>query len=308
MTPLHFLTLADHSSARLRQWLELATAIKRSPQEYARALEGKQLAMIFQKPSTRTRVSFEAGMAQLGGTALFLGAQDLQLGRGETLSDTARTLSRYVHGMMARVFEHSSIQELAKYSSVPVINGLDDKVHPCQGLADMFTMQEHFGALEGLRVAYVGDGNNVCHSLMWGAARLGLALHVATPPGYAPDPQVTSQSVEACCEGASITVSHDPKLACEGAHVIYTDSWVSMHMEKEREQRERIFAPFQVNAALMKLAAPDARFMHCLPAHRGLEVTHEVIESDASLVFTQAENRMHVQKALLLDLLSNQTS
>jgi ornithine carbamoyltransferase len=263
-------------------------------------LKGKTLAMIFEKPSTRTRVSFEVGMWQLGGYALYLSATDLQLGRGETIADTAQTLSRYVNGIMARVFAHQTILDLVKYSRVPVINGLSDFTHPCQGLADLFTIYEKKGRLRGLKLAYVGDGNNVAHSLLYGCSKVGMNITLACPKGYEPHPKVVSEAKE---EGkrssCKVEVAKDPKEAVREADIIYTDVWASMGKEKEYEKRVKIFKPYQVNAKLIKEAKKDYLFMHCLPAHRGEEVTDEVADSKNSVIFDQAENRLHTQKALM---------
>jgi len=263
-------------------------------------LKGKTLAMIFEKPSTRTRVSFEVGMWQLGGYALYLSATDLQLGRGETIADTAQTLSRYVNGIMARVFAHQTILDLVKYSRVPVINGLSDFTHPCQGLADLFTIYEKKGRLRGLKLAYVGDGNNVAHSLLYGCSKVGMNITLACPKGYEPDPEVVSKAKEeGKVRGCIVKVMNDPKEAVREADIIYTDVWASMGKEKEYEKRVKIFKPYQVNAKLIKEAKKDYLFMHCLPAHRGEEVTDEVADSKNSIIFDQAENRLHTQKALL---------
>ncbi len=263
-------------------------------------LRGKTLAMIFEKPSTRTRVSFEVGMWQLGGYALYLSSNDLQLGRGETIADTARVLSRYVDGMMARVFAHQTILDLVKYSRVPVMNGLSDFTHPCQGLADLFTIYEKKGRLSGLKFAYVGDGNNVAHSLLYGCSKVGMNLTLACPKGYEPNAEVVSQAKrEAKRNGSEIKVTNDPKEAVKGADIVYTDVWASMGKEKEHEERVKIFKPFQVNAQLVRGAKGDYLFMHCLPAHRGEEVTDEVADSGNSVIFDQAENRLHTQKALM---------
>jgi len=263
-------------------------------------LKGKTLAMIFEKPSTRTRVSFEVGMWQLGGYALYLGAGDLQLGRGETIGDTAQVLSRYVNGIMARVFAHQTILDLVKYSRVPVINGLSDYSHPCQGLADLFTVYEKKGRLSGLKVAYVGDGNNVAHSLIYGCSKVGMTLVLGCPKGYEPDSQVVARGKEeAKRNGCEVIVTNDPKEAVKGADAIYTDVWASMGKEKEKEERVKIMKPYQVNRDLVRLAKEDYIFMHCLPAHRGEEVTNEVADSRNSVIFDQAENRMHTQKALM---------
>ena len=263
-------------------------------------LKGKTLAMIFEKPSTRTRVSFEVGMWQLGGYALYLGVGDLQLGRGETIGDTAQVLSRYVNGIMARVFAHQTILDLVKHSRVSVINGLSDYSHPCQGLADLFTVYEKKGRLPGLKLAYVGDGNNVAHSLIYGCSKMGMTVVLGCPKGYEPDSQVVAKGKEeAKRNGCEVIVTNDPKEAVKGADVIYTDVWASMGKEKEKEERANIMKPYQVNRDLVKLAKEDYIFMHCLPAHRGEEVTNEVADSKNSVIFDQAENRMHTQKALM---------
>ena len=263
-------------------------------------LKGKTLAMIFEKPSTRTRVSFEVGMWQLGGYALYLSSSDLQLGRGETIADTAQVLSRYVDGIMARVFAHQTIIDLVKYSRVPVINGLSDFTHPCQGLADLFTIYEKKGRLSGLKLAYVGDGNNVAHSLLYGCSKVGMNIALACPKGYEPDPEVVSKAKEEGKKsGGKVKVTKDPKEAVREADVIYTDVWASMGKEKEHEKRVKIFKPYQVNTKLVMEAKEDYIFMHCLPAHRGEEVTDEVADSKNSVIFDQAENRLHTQKALL---------
>jgi ornithine carbamoyltransferase len=263
-------------------------------------LKGKTLAMIFEKPSTRTRVSFEVGMWQLGGYALYLGASDLQLGRGETIADTAQVLSRYVDGIMARVFSHQTILDLIRYSRVPVINGLSDFTHPCQGLADLFTVYEKKGGLSGLKLAYIGDGNNVAHSLIYGCSKVGMGMTLACPKGYEPNPEVISKAKEeAKRNGCKIKVTSDPKEAVRGADIVYTDVWASMGQENEHDKRVKVFKPYQVNVQLVKGAKEDYLFMHCLPAHRGEEVTDEVADSKNSVIFDQAENRMHTQKALL---------
>ncbi|WP_456366328.1 ornithine carbamoyltransferase [Thermococcus sp.] len=265
-----------------------------------RVLEGKTLAMIFQKPSTRTRVSFEVGIYQLGGYGLYLNAQDLQLRRGETIADTARVLSRYVDGMMARVYAHKDVEDLAKYASVPVINGLSDFSHPCQALADYQTILEKKGRIAGLKIVYVGDGNNVAHSLMIAGTKLGANVVVATPEGYEPDERVIKWAEKNASEsGGSFELLHDPVKAVKDADVIYTDVWASMGQEAEAEQRRKIFKPFQVNKELVKHAKPDYIFMHCLPAHRGEEVTDDVVDSPNSVVFDEAENRLHAQKAVM---------
>ena len=267
-------------------------------------LKGKTLAMIFEKPSTRTRVSFEVGMWQLGGYALYLSAGDLQLGRGETIADTAQVLSRYVDGIMARVFAHQTILDLVKYSSVPVINGLSDFTHPCQGLADLFTIYEKKGRLSGLRLAYVGDGNNVAHSLLYGCSKVGMNITLACPKDHEPSPEVVSKAKEeAKKSGCEVSVTKDPREAVKGADIVYTDVWASMGKENEHEKRAKVFKPYQVNGKLVREAEEDYIFMHCLPAHRGQEVTDEVADSENSVIFDQAENRLHTQKALLAMLM-----
>ncbi len=263
-------------------------------------LKGKTLGMIFEKPSTRTRVSFEVGMWQLGGHALYLSANDLQLGRGETVADTAQVLSRYVDGIMARVFAHQTILDLAEYARVPVINGLSDLTHPCQGLADLFTIYEKKGRLSGLRLAYVGDGNNVSHSLLHGCSKVGMDITLACPKGYEPNPEVVLKAKEAGKKsGCEVKITKDPKEAVKGADIVYTDVWASMGKEKEHEERVKVFKPYQVNGKLVREAQEDYVFMHCLPAHRGEEVTDEVADSGNSVIFDQAENRLHTQKALM---------
>jgi len=269
--------------------------------ERQRPLEGKTLGMIFTKPSTRTRVSFEVAIWQLGGYALYLGASDLQLRRGETIEDTGRVLSRYLDAIMIRTFDHQDVVDLARAADIPVINGLTDLLHPCQGLTDVYTIYEKFGRLEGLKLAYVGDGNNVAHSLMYAGAKTGLDVVVACPPGHEPDPRVVEAAQEAALEtGAVIEVVRDPLEAVQGADVIYADVWTSMGQEAEREERVKALTPYQVNPALMAATGKRSTvFMHCLPAHRGEEVTDEVIDGPASIVFDQAENRLHTQKAIL---------
>lgn len=263
-------------------------------------LQGKTLALIFEKPSTRTRVSFEVGMWQLGGYALYLSVNDLQLGRGESIGDTARTLSRYVDGIVARVSHHQTILDLIQYSSVPVINGLSDFTHPCQGLADLFTIYEKKGRFSGLKLAYIGDANNVATSLIYGCSKMGINITLGCPEGYGPHPEVVSEAKrEAKRNGCEIVVTDDPKEAVRGADIVYTDVWTSMGKEREYKERVKIFRPYQVNSKLVRLAKNDYLFMHCLPAHRGEEVTDEVADSKNSVIFDQAENRLHTQKALM---------
>ncbi|HYM39361.1 MAG TPA: ornithine carbamoyltransferase [Thermoplasmata archaeon] len=289
--------------------LELAASLKNRTKagEPYEPLRGKSLAMIFEKASTRTRVSFEVGMTQLGGHALFLSPNDLQVGRGETIADTARVLSRFVDGILYRAFKSENVRELARHATVPVINGLDDKEHPCQIVADLMTIHEQRGELKGLKLAYVGDGNNVCNSLLIGCAEVGMHMTAGVPKGYEPDPGLLAAARRiAAGKEARIEVVHDPFAAVRDADVLYTDVWVSMGMEKEREERERIFLPYQVNAKLVAAAKPDAMVMHCLPAHRGLEITDDVVDGKQSIVFDQAENRLHAQKAILVRFLGGE--
>ncbi|MGI6295235.1 MAG: ornithine carbamoyltransferase [Armatimonadota bacterium] len=263
-------------------------------------LKGKTLAMIFEKPSLRTRVSFETGIFQLGGQAINLQPMDIQLGKRETIADAARNLERFVDIIMARTFAHSTVTELAKYASIPVINGLTDLEHPCQALADFQTILEHKGRFEGLKMAFLGDGNNVSQSLMMLAAKVGMHFTLGCPAGYEPEPTTLAQALaDAQSTGSIIEILNDPINAAKDADIIVTDVWASMGMEDEAAERERAFAPFQVNAALMSHAKPDAIFEHCLPAHRGSEVTDEVIDSPQSVVFDEAENRLHAQKAVM---------
>ncbi len=260
--------------------------------------------MIFEKSSTRTRVSFEAGMTQLGGAAQFLSSRDIQLGRGEPVSDTARVLSRYVNGIMARTFAHQTVLDLATYATIPVVNGLTDLLHPCQALTDYFTMSEKFGNLKGLKLAYVGDGNNMAHSLMYGGPKCGVDVAVATPEGYEPDAGVTANAkADAAAAGTRMLVTNVKEEAVAGAHVVYTDVWASMGQEAEQARRVKDFAGWTVSNALMALAHKDAVFMHCLPAHRGEEVAAEVCDGPRSVIYDEAENRLHVQKAILVTLM-----
>lgn len=263
-------------------------------------LAGKSFAMIFEKPSTRTRLSFDIAMHELGGNPIYLSSNDMQLARGESIADTARVLSRYVHGIQARVFQHQKLVDLAKYGSVPVINGLSDREHPCQVLADLFTVSEKFGMVTGLKMVYMGDGsNNMAHSLLHGCAKVGMDITICTPEGFLPDAEVMKEAVEdAEKSGSELVVSHDPKTAVVDADVIYTDVWASMGQETEHKARVERMMPFQVNKELMKICE-GAIFMHCLPAHRGEEVTDDVVDAKYSVVFDEAENRLHVQKAIL---------
>jgi ornithine carbamoyltransferase len=297
-------SIHDLPRADLLEILDLAAGVKENPGDHRTALPGRTLAMIFEKPSLRTRVSFEAGMTELGGHAINLAPTEISMGRRESVPDVARTLSGMVDGIMARTFSHQAIVDLARHASVPVINGLSDREHPCQALADFLTIREVLGRIEGVKIAYVGDGNNVTHSLMDAAAKLGAHLSAATPAGYDPDPAVVRRAREAAAAtGSRIEAGHAWEPAVEGADVVYTDTWASMGQEAEHDARVQSFRPYQVNAAVMARARKGAVFMHCLPAHRGEEVTDEVIESKASVVFRQAENRKHAQKAVLLLLL-----
>ncbi|SEC34931.1 ornithine carbamoyltransferase [Paenibacillus sp. GP183] len=297
-----FLALVDYTTEEIEYLLQLALDLKHRqkagvPHAF---LEGKTLGMIFEKSSTRTRVSFEVGIYQLGGRALFLSKNDIQLGRGETVWDTAQTLSRYLDGIMIRTFGHSRVIELARGATVPVINGLSDSSHPCQALADYQTVLEKKGTLCGLKVAYIGDGNNMAHSLMMGACKLGMDFAIATPEGYAPDREMVQSSQEnANQSGSKLLVCTDPREAVENADVVYTDVWASMGFEEEQKEREIAFKSFQVNEALTAYAKKDYLFMHCLPAHRGEEVSEGVMDGAHSIVFDQAENRLHAQKAIM---------
>lgn len=299
-----FLTLADYSSEEIAYLLDLAINLKNQKKQgkVEHPLAGKTLGMIFEKSSTRTRVSFESGIYQLGGTGLFLSTADIQLGRGEPISDTAQVLSGYIDGIMIRTYSQSVVEELADYASIPVINGLTDSYHPCQVLADMQTIQEIKGTLQGVKVAYIGDGNNMANSLMIGAAKMGMDMSIAAPEGYQPDSEITSKA-KALANGNSIVVTDDPVEAVKDADFVYTDVWASMGQEEEQTEREKAFEGFQVNAELMAYAKPDVSFLHCLPAHRGEEVTADVIDGEHSVIFQQAENRLHAQKALMAALM-----
>ncbi|MEK5502603.1 ornithine carbamoyltransferase [Bacillus sp. FSL M8-0168] len=298
-----FLSLKDFSKEEILYLLQEAADMKNNKIQHI--FQGKTLAMIFEKSSTRTRVSFEAGMAQLGGNALFLSSKDMQLGRGETIADTAKVLSRYVDAIMIRTFEHKTVEELAEHADIPVINGLTDLFHPCQALADLLTIQEVKGTFKGLKAAYIGDGNNVAHSLLIGCAKVGCDITVASPEGYEPNQEVVALAKAFAEEsGADITITNDAALAVQDADVVYSDVFTSMGQEAETKERLSIFSPYQVNSRLVSRAKADYIFLHCLPAHRGEEVAAEVIDGPNSAVFDQAENRLHVQKALLKALLS----
>jgi len=295
-----FLSIHDLSLYEFSRMLDLAADMKKRPHKYRNALEGKILAMIFQKPSLRTRMTFEAGMLQLGGEAIYLAPSDIQMGSRESAYDIGRNLERWVDGIMIRTFGHQIAVDLAQATRIPVINALTDLSHPCQGLADFFTLREHKGGLSDLKLAFIGDGNNVCHSLLLAAARAGTKMTVGTPPGYAPSPRIVQMAREDGQEtGFEVTLTTSADEAVSAADAVYTDVWASMGQEAEKEKRAKIFAPFQVNPRLMALAKKDAVFMHCLPAHRGEEVTDEIIDSPNSIVYDQAENRLHVQKVIL---------
>ena len=300
------LSLHDFTPEEVSAFLDLAAELKEKqkwsvPHPY---LQGKTLGMIFQKSSTRTRVSFEVAMVQLGGYPMFLNANDLQLGRGESIADTARVLSRYLDGIMIRTFAQADVEELARYAGIPIINGLTDLLHPCQVLADLLTIQEQKGRLAGLKLAYVGDGNNVCHSLIFGCAKVGMHISAASPQGYKPNEDIVRLAKEdAAATGSRIEILTDPVEAVQDADVVVTDVWASMGQEAEQDERIKIFTPYQVNAELVAHARPDFIFLHCLPAHRGEEVTAEIIDGTASVVWEEAENRLHAQKAVLAMLL-----
>ena len=301
-----FLTLKDFSSEEINYLVDLGLDLKAKLKAGTPTplLSGKSLGMIFQKSSTRTRVSFEVGMYQLGGQALFLSSHDLQIDRGEPIEDTARVLSRFLDGILIRTYSHKMVEDLAKYSDVPVINGLTDDFHPTQVIADLITIKEHKGTNKGLKFAYVGDGNNMVHSLMIGGAKAGMNVAIASPEGYLPNAEVVAYAKEqAALNGVSITITQDPFEAVADADVVYTDTWASMGQEAEKEIRAKIFAPYQINQKLLDAAKKDAIVMHCLPAYRGYEITNEVIEGAQSVVFDEAENRMHAHKAILAAIL-----
>ena len=297
-----FLRVNDWKPDELRTVLDLADGLKARTKNRIddHPLVGRTLGMIFTKPSTRTRVSFEVGIAQLGGTALYLSAKDLQLGRGETIRDTAAVLSRYLDAIMIRTFRQADVDELAEHAEIPVINGLTDEFHPCQALADVMTIRERFGSFDGIRVAYLGDGNNVCHSLMVACAKLGMSFVAATPEGYEPSAEVTGWARTAAeTSGGSVELGDDPEWAARGADVLYTDVWTSMGQDEERERRLRDLAAYQIGAGALALASERAVVMHCLPAHYGEEVTEDVLHGPRSAAWDQAENRLHAQKALM---------
>jgi len=303
----HFLSIADFSPEEIFHILELSAKLKEEWKKGGNKpiLAGKTLGMIFQKPSLRTRVSFEMAMRHLGGHAIYLSPDEVQLGKRESVADVARVLSRYVDAIMARVFSHKDLEELARYSSVPVINGLSDYSHPCQAVGDIFTIWEKRGAIKGLKLAFVGDGNNVCNSLLFITSKLGMDMAVASPKGYEPRPEVVQKALEfAAQSGSRITITNDPAEAVRDADVIYTDVWTSMGQEAEAEERAKVFPPYQVNSALVAKAKPEVMVMHCLPAHRGQEITDDVADGPNSIIFDQAENRLHAQKGILAYILA----
>jgi len=305
--PRHFLAISDFTRQELERMLELAVGLKDERRSTGNSpiLAGKVLAMVFQKPSLRTRVSFDMAMRHLGGDALYLSPDEIGLGKREAIGDVSRVLSRYVDAIMARVFAHEHILELARFASVPVINGLSDSNHPCQALADLLTILEHHHRLEGLHVTFVGDGNNVASSLLSGCARLGAHFSIASPEGFELPPDVQARGREMAKEsGAEIRFLRDPHEAVRGAHVIYTDTWTSMGQESDAKRREAVFPPYQVNSRLVSEADPGVIVLHCLPAHRGQEITDEVADGPHSALFDQAENRLHAQKAILVTLLA----
>jgi ornithine carbamoyltransferase len=300
------ISIKDLTTREIEDIFTLTDKLKKNKAKFSKALTGKTLALIFQKPSNRTRVSFEVGMYQLGGNSLYLAPNEINLGVRESIEDAAKTLSRYVDAIVLRTFEHKNVLELAKYSDKPVINGLSDFSHPCQGLADAYTIREKLKKVKGVTLAYVGDGNNVCNSLLFACAKVGMNMNVGTPKGFEPDKSVLEEAKNiAKSSNALINLYNSPTEAVKDADVIYTDVWASMGQEQEAEERKKIFKDFQVNKNLVKFAKKNVLIMHCLPAHRGEEITEEVIDSPNSIVFDQAENRMHVQKAILIKLLKN---
>jgi ornithine carbamoyltransferase len=300
------LTVGAIPRAEVAHLLRLAARLKRARRRavFTRRLAGMTLGLVFEKPSTRTRVSFEAAMNQLGGQSLFLSATDIQMCRGESIADTAQVLSRYLDGLVIRTYDQATVEEWARRATIPVINGLTDLCHPCQALSDLLTIRERKGGLKGVRLAYVGDGNNVANSLIEGAAKMGMIMSLACPSGYEPDQRIVDLArVEAERTGADITTTDDPQIAVKDADVVYTDVWISMGREREQARRLKALAPYQVNERLLKMARPAAIVMHCLPAHRGQEITAGVLDGPQSVVLDQAENRLHMQKAILLELL-----
>ncbi len=300
----HLISLYDITTNQIHDILKLAERLKKDVKagKPHHILKGKTLGMIFTKSSTRTRVSFEVGMYQLGGYPLFLNANDIQLGRGETIYDTANVLSRYLDGIMIRTFKHSDVEELANYSSIPIINGLTDLLHPCQILADLFTIYEYKSKLEGLKLAYVGDGNNIAHSLLYGCSKVGMDISIATPKGYECEDEVIEKAKENT--KSNILITNDPIEAVSHADIVYTDTWISMGQEEEKEERLNTFQAYQVNKNLFSKAKSDAIFLHCLPAYRGLEVSKDIIDGPNSAIFDEAENRLHVQKSIMVNLMA----
>ena len=298
------LSIQDISAEDIIGILDKARDVKANSAKYSDALKSKSIGLIFQKPSNRTRVSFEIGMFQLGGHTIYLGSSEIGMGGRESVKDVACVLSRYLNGIVARTYKHEVVEELAKYASIPIINGLSDRAHPCQALGDLFTIREKFGKLDGLKVAYIGDGNNVLNSLMLASLKLGVSVSVATPKAYSPDDKILKLAMAvARSSGAKLDISNDPIKAAIGADVLYTDVWVSMGQEKEAAKRIKAFKSFQLNDGIVKKAKTGCAVMHCLPAHRGQEITDSIMDSKHSIVYDQAENRMHVQKAVLLKLL-----
>ncbi len=305
----HFISIHDITGEEFQQLMDLALKLKKETKAGIAhpVLKGKTLGMIFTKSSTRTRISFEVGMYQLGGHPMFLSANDMQLGRGESIYDTANVMSRFVDGIMIRTYAHQDVLDLAKYGTVPVINGLTDLLHPCQAMADLMTVYEHKGALKGLKLAYVGDGNNVAHSLLYACAKAGMDMSVATPAGYTCNEEIVANAkMDAKATGSNIVITDDPVEAVQGADVVCTDTWVSMGQEAEKAERIKIFKDYQVNAQLFGKAKEDAIFIHCLPAYRGYEVTEEIIDGPRSVIFDEAENRLHAQKAVMAMLMAGE--
>ncbi len=303
-----FITEYDLTNNEIAQIFRLTTELKKGRRKFAPLLKNKTVGLVFQKPSLRTRVSFEVGIRQLGGNCIYLGPDEINLGKRESIPDVAQVLSRYLDVIVARVFSHNDVVMLAKHSTIPVINGLCDLYHPCQAMTDVYSVVEKFGTLKKKTLAYIGDGNNVCHSLMLVCAKMGLNMTIATPPNYEPNEEILTTAQELARKtGVGISVSRDPKEAVNGAHVIYSDVWVSMGQEEETQRRLKDFQGFQINSDLASLADKNYIFMHCLPAHRGQEVTEDVIDSKHSVIFDQAENRLHVQKAIMMFLLSQKS-
>lgn len=298
------LSITDLTAEEISGILEAGKELKKNKAKYADSLKGKSIGLIFQKPSNRTRVSFEIGMVQLGGYAIYLGPSEIGMGGRESVKDVAKVLSRYLDGLVARTYKHEDVEDLARYATVPVVNGLSDLAHPCQALSDIFTIKEKFGTFKGITLSYIGDANNVLNSLMCVSAKVGLNIKIATPKGYEVSKKAVDMAKKCAAEsGAGIEFMHEPETAAKGADIIYTDVWVSMGQEDESEKRMKDFNGFQINDHMMKLANKNCLLMHCLPAHRGDEITDSVIDSKNSVVYDQAENRMHIQKAILLKLL-----